>query len=101
MTPSQCTWDNNLGAPKYSVDTLINYDLNAGATLSVDLDFDATTTTILIPLNSFPTDPDLDTNTETLVSVVLRVKGLAPVKWKSQNNAFGGTPIIGAACVQN
>ena len=56
----RCTWDNNLGAPKYSVDTLANYELFAGGTQSVDLDFGAATTTIDIALSSFPTDPDLE-----------------------------------------
>jgi len=96
-----CTWDNNLGAPKYSVDTIANYDLNGGGTLSLDLDFGSKTTSIDIPLSAFPVDANNDTLADTLVSVVLRVKGLSPGRYNSQNNAFSGTwtCTIGAACV--
>jgi len=98
----RCTWDSNLGAPKYSVDTVANYDLFAGGTQSVDLDFGTTTTTVDIALSSFPTDPDGDLADDTLLSVVLRVKGLnPPLKGRSQNNAFSGTvtcTILTAIC---
>jgi hypothetical protein len=104
-----CTWNNNLLPlpPKYSVDTLASYtDVGGVGTLSVDLDFDAVaqgggTTTVLIPLSAFPADPDLDTNTDILLSVVLRVKALSP-PGKSQNNTFSSgtvTCTIGAGCV--
>lgn len=96
-----CTWDNNLGAPKYSVDTIADYILNGGGTLSIDVDFGTTTTTIDIPLSSFPLDPNGDSVNDTLVSVVLRVKGLSPVKFKSQDNPFSSTVMctIGGACL--
>lgn len=100
-----CTWDNNLGAPKYSVSTVANYDLNPTGTLSVDLSFGTTaevgpTTSIDIPLSAFPTDPDVDTDTDTLTSVILRVKGLAPQRHKSSNNQFTGTwtCTVGGTC---
>ena len=50
-------------------------------------------TTVTIPLSSFPTDINLDLVDDTLVSVVLRVKGLAPPGKRefNQHNAFSGT----------
>lgn len=98
-----CTW-TSIGAPKYSVDTIANYNLNGGGTLSIDLDFGSKTTSIDIPLSDFPADPNGDTLADTLVSVVLRVKGLNPGRDNSQNNTFSGTwtcTITGAACVED
>ena len=87
----RCSWDSNLGAPKYSVSTIASYTLNPTGTASFDFSFSASTTTIDIPVSAFPADPDLDTDTDTLDSVVLRVKGLYPQRWKSQNNTFSPT----------
>ena len=93
----------SIGAPKYSVDTIDNYNLNGGGTLSIDLDFTSKTTSIDIPLSAFPSDANGDLLADTLVSVVLRAKGLNPGRNNSQNNAFSGTwtCTIGAACVED
>jgi hypothetical protein len=92
-----CTWTSVPGAAKYSVDTIASYVEGNGAdpseSLSVELGFDASTNSISIPLSSFPSDPDGDSDTDTLVSVVLRVKGLNPPNCP-QNNTFSGTQTI-------
>ena len=99
-----CSWTALAGANKYSVDVIANYDLgNALGSLSADFDFGTTATTVTIPLSAFPTDINLDTVADTLVSVVLRVKGLAPPgkNVNSQNNTFSPTLTctIGGSCV--
>ena len=94
----QCTWGalvDELGAAtKYSVDTIANFELGNGlGAQSADFDFGTRETTITIPLSEFPADVDGDTLADTLVSVVLRVKGLAPPGKRlfNQNNAFSPT----------
>jgi len=90
----QCSWDALTGATKYSVDAIANFDLgNALGAQSADFDFGTPDTTVTIPLSSFPTDINLDLVDDTLVSVVLRVKGLAPPGKRefNQHNAFSGT----------
>jgi len=94
------------GASKYSVDVVANYELGAPAsgTMSADFDFGTPLTAIDIPLSSFPTDINGDTVLDTLVSLVLRVKGLAPPGKNpnhSQNNPFTGTVTcpIGGTCL--
>ncbi len=96
----QCTWSvltdptTLTDATKYSVDAIANFDLGSGlGTQSADFDFGTPDTTVTIPLSSFPTDINLDTVPDTLVSVVLRVKGLAPPGKRdfNQHNAFSGT----------
>jgi hypothetical protein len=94
-----CSWDP-VGSAKYSVDTIASYVEGTGTdpseSLSVELSFDASpsaTPSITIPLSSFPTDPDNDADTDTLVSVVLRVKALNPPNCP-QNNHFSGTQTI-------
>jgi hypothetical protein len=78
-TSVQCSWDALTGAAKYSVEVVANYTLSDGiATASADFDFGTALTSITIPLSAFPTDVNLDTLTDTLGSLVLRVKGLNP-----------------------
>jgi hypothetical protein len=98
-----CTWTASAGANKYSVDVIANYDLgNALGSMSADFDFGTTAITITIPLSAFPTDINLDTVPDTLVSVVLRVKGLVPPgkNVNNQNNTFSPTLTctIGGSC---
>ncbi len=99
-----CSWTALVDATKYSVDVIANYDLgNALGSVSADFDFGTTATSITIPLSAFPADINLDTVPDTLVSVVLRVKGLAPPgkSVNNQNNPFSPTVTctIGGSCV--
>jgi len=102
----ECHWDvlvdANGQATKYSVDAVANFDLAGGGTQSADFDFGTPVTSVTIPLSSFPTDINGDTVPDTLVSVVLRVKGLAPPGKRefNQHNAFSGTVTcaIGGTC---
>ncbi len=99
-----CSWTALAGATKYSVDTIANYDLgNALGSMSADFDFGTTAIFITIPLSSFPTDINLDTVPDTLASVVLRVKGLAPPgkQVSNQDNPFSPTVTctIGGSCI--
>ncbi len=102
----ECHWDvlvdANGQATKYSVDAVANFDLAGGGTQSADFDFGTPDTTVTIPLSSFPADINGDGTDDTLVSVVLRVKGLAPPGKRefNQHNAFSGTVtcVIGGTC---
>jgi hypothetical protein len=98
----QCTWDALTGATKYSVDVVANYTLADGlTTASVDFDFGTALTSVTIPLSAFPTDVNQDTLTDTLNSLVLRVKGLNPPGKKEYNQAtpFSSTIICtGGSC---
>ena len=90
----QCTWDVLTGATKYAVDAIANFDLgDALGAQSADFDFGTPDTTVTIPLSSLATDINLDGVDDTPVSVVLRVKGLAPPGRRqfNQHNAFSGT----------
>lgn len=92
----ECSWDVLTGATKYSVDVVANYDLGVvGGSMSADFDFGTSLTTIIIPLSSFPTDINTDGATDTLTSLILRVKGLAPPgkKDSNQNNPFSSPTI--------
>ncbi len=98
-----CTWTSLDGATKYSVDVVANYDLGGGGTMSADFDFGTPLTAIDIPLSSFPIDINGDMVADTLLSLVLRVKGLNPPAkdpHHSQNNQFSGivTCTIGGSC---
>src|SRR5207247_118115 len=99
-----CTWTSLLGANKYAVDVVANFELSGGGTMSADFDFGTPQTAIDIPLSSFQVDIDGDTLTDTLLSLVLRVKGLNPPAKNphhSQNNQFSSTvtcTIIGGTC---
>jgi len=98
-----CSWAILPGANKYSVDVIANYDLgNALGSMSADFDFGTTATSVTIPLSAFPADINLDTVSDTLVSVVLRVKGLVPPgkNVNNQNNPFSPTLTctIGGSC---
>ena len=87
-TSVDCSWDALAGASKYSVDVVANYTLADGiTTTSADFDFGTTLTTISIPLDTFPSDIDQDTVDDTLMSLVLRVKGLNPPGKKDYNQA--------------
>jgi hypothetical protein len=87
-TSVDCSWDPLVGASKYSVDVVANYTLADGiTTTSADFDFGTTLTTISIPLDTFPSDIDQDTVDDTLMSLVLRVKGLNPPGKKDYNQA--------------
>jgi hypothetical protein len=87
-TSVDCSWDPLAGASKYSVDVVANYTLADGiTTTSADFDFGTTLTTISIPLDTFPSDIDQDTVDDTLMSLVLRVKGLNPPGKKDYNQA--------------
>jgi hypothetical protein len=101
-TSVQCSWDALTGATKYSVDVVANYTLADGiTTTSADFDFGTTLTSITIPLDAFPTDVNQDTLTDTLTSLVLRVKGLNPPGKKDYNQAtpFSSTIICtGSSC---
>lgn len=101
-TSVQCSWDALTGATKYSVDVVANYTLADGiTTTSADFDFGTTLTSITIPLDAFPTDVNQDTLTDTLTSLVLRVKGLNPPGKKDYNQAtpFSSTIICtGGSC---
>ena len=99
-----CSWTTLVDATKYSVDTIANYDLgNALGSLSADFDFGTAAVSITIPLSAFPADINLDTVPDTLVSVVLRVKGLAPPgkQVSNQHNPFSPTVTctIGGSCI--
>lgn len=98
----QCSWDALTGATKYSVDVVANYTLADGiTTTSADFDSGTTLTSITIPLDAFPTDVNQDTLTDTLTSLVLRVKGLNPPGKKDYNQAtpFSSTIICtGGSC---
>jgi len=99
-----CSWTALVDATKYSADVIANYDLgNALGSMSADFDFGTTAISITIPLSAFPIDINLDTVPDTLVSVVLRVKGLAPPgkNVNNQNNPFSPTVTctIGGSCV--
>jgi hypothetical protein len=90
----ECSWDPLTGATKYSVDVVANYALGTvGGTMSADFDFGTTLTVIDIPLSSFPTDINGDGVMDTLLSLVLRVKGLAPPgkTVSNQHNPFSAT----------
>jgi len=98
-----CTWTALAGANKYSVDVIANYDLGSAlGRMSADFDFGTTAVSVTIPLSAFPTDINLDTVPDTLVSVVLRVKGLVPPgkNVNNQNNPFSPTLTctIGGSC---
>jgi hypothetical protein len=102
-TSVQCSWDPLAGATKYSVDVVANYTLADGiTTVSADFDFGTTLTSITIPLSAFPTDINQDTLTDTLNSLVLRVKGLNPPGKKNYDQAtpFSSTIICstGGSC---
>lgn len=87
-TSVDCSWDPLAGASKYSVDVVANYTLADGiTTTSADFDFGTTLTSISIPLDTFPSDIDQDTVDDTLMSLVLRVKGLNPPGKKDYNQA--------------
>ena len=96
------SWDPLAGASKYSVDVVANYTLADGiTTTSADFDFGTTLTSISIPLDTFPSDIDQDTVDDTLMSLVLRVKGLNPPGKKDYNQAtpFSSTIICtGGSC---
>lgn len=99
-----CSWTALVDAKKYSVDVIANYDLgNALGSVSADFDFGTTATSVTIPLSAFPVDVNLDTVADTLVSVVLRVKGLVPPgkNVNNQNNPFSPTLTctIGGSCI--
>ena len=100
----ECSWDVLAEATKYSVDVLANYDLGVvGGSVSAEFDFGTQLTTIVIPLSSFPTDINTDGNPDTLTSLVLRVKGLAPPgrQASNQHNPFSSPTItctIGGTC---
>lgn len=101
-TSVDCSWDPLAGASKYSVDVVANYTLADGiTTTSADFDFGTTLTSISIPLDTFPSDIDQDTVDDTLMSLVLRVKGLNPPGKKDYNQAtpFSSTIICtGGIC---
>jgi hypothetical protein len=101
-TSVQCSWDMLTGATKYSVDVVANYTLADGiATASADFDFGTALTSITIPLSAFPSDVNLDTLSDTLGSLVLRVKGLNPPGKKDYNQTtpFSSTIICtGGSC---
>jgi hypothetical protein len=92
------------GATKYSVDVVANFDLGGGVTMSADFDFGTPLLAIDIPLSSFSGDINGDTVADTLLSLVLRVKGLNPPAKNphhSQNNQFSSTftcTISGVTC---
>jgi hypothetical protein len=92
----RCTWDVLVGATKYSVDTIANYELgNTLGPLGVDFDFGTPINTVDIPLSAFPGDVNGDTVTDTLVSLVLRVKGLNPPGKQqfNQHNPFSSPTV--------
>jgi hypothetical protein len=92
-----CDWEVLDGATtKYSVDTVANFELgNTLGPLGADFDFGTPINSIDIPLSSFPVDINADLVDDTLVSVVLRVKGLNPPgkRLYNQNNPFS-TPTV-------
>jgi hypothetical protein len=92
----RCQWAALDMAMKYSVDTIANFEL--GGTLdplSVDFDFGTPGTIVDISLSSFPVDINLDTVDDTLVSLVLRVKGLRPPgkQLYNQHNPFSSPTV--------
>lgn len=92
----RCTWDVLVGAAKYSVDTVANYELgNTLGPLGVDFDFGTPINTVDIPLSAFPTDVNSDLAADTLVSAVLRVKGLNPPGKRdyNQHNPFSSPTV--------
>ena len=91
-----CSWDLLDGATKYSVDAVVNYELgNTLGPLGVEFDFGTPTNSVDIPLTSFPTDINADTIDDTLVSLVLRVKGLNPPgkQLYNQHNPFSSPTV--------
>jgi hypothetical protein len=98
-TSVECSWDAVAEASKYSVDVVANYTLADGiTTTSADFDFGTALTSIIIPLDAFPTDIDQNSSDDTLTSLVLRVKGLNPPGKKDYNQAtpFSSTIICAA-----
>lgn len=85
----QCSWDALTGATKYSVEAVASFDIGGGV-WSADFDFGTALTTVTIPLSSFPADINGDLVDDTLLSLVLSVKGLAPPGRKdyNQHNPF-------------
>lgn len=98
----ECSWEALDGAIKYSVDVVANYVLADATTSSADFDFGTTFTTISIPLSAFPADVNGDLVSDTLGSLVLRVKGLNPPGKKdhNQHTPFSSTIMctVGGAC---
>ena len=92
----RCEWVALDTATKYSVDTIANFELGStlGA-LGVDFDFGTPINSVDIPLSSLPVDINLDTIDDTLVSLVLRVKGLRPPgkQLYNQNNPFSSPTV--------
>ena len=90
-----CSWDLLLGASKYSVDGTVNYELgNTLGPLGVEYDFGTPTNGVDIPLTSFPADINADLTDDTLMSLVLKVKGLnPPKKLYNQNNPFSSPTV--------
>lgn len=86
----ECSWSALDGASKYSVDVIANYTLGVGGEGSFDFDFGTPLTTAEAVL---PADVDQDTLADTLVSAVLRVKGMNPPGRQAfnQNTPFSST----------
>ena len=92
----RCTWDVLDGATKYSVDTVANFELgNTLGPLGVDFDFGTPINSVDIPLSAFPVDINADLVDDTLVSLVLRVKGLNPPgkQLYNQHNPFSSPTV--------
>ncbi len=91
-----CEWLPVENATKYSVDAVANFELgNTLGPLGVDFDFGTPMTSVDIPLSSFPIDINADLVDDTLVSVVLRVKGLNPPgkQLYNQHNPFSSPTV--------
>jgi len=91
-----CEWDVLDGATKYSVDAVANFELgNTLGPLGVDFDFGTPINSVDIAVSSFPTDVNGDTFDDTLLSLVLRVKGLNPPgkRLYNQSNPFSSPTV--------
>lgn len=98
----RCRWDPLLAAPvaakKYAVEAVASFDLG-GAHRAESEEFELGTreTSVDVPVSAFPVDVNRDGVPDTLVTVVLRVKGLAPPgrTVSNQHNPWSAT----ATCV--